>query len=232
MQKWCQQELKTRGFSRYKSRKAYGNKVVNGIEFFVRLNNDKYEKEQWFPEVGIVIPYPFNGKNTLAVFVFYHVYLGELNEEDGSTDIWTENDKDSLLQSLDSVIIPWIEHFSIIDNLIDHYLKRIENGIPRIKHKSELEDITLAGDVSEASLELRNFLSAQEPSPDTANKFWEHISIFYNQIGEYEKSLQAIGKYLEYQKRIHPVPVGFVAEKIDIIEQLINNNKWPTSKGI
>lgn len=233
MQKWFQQELKSRGFARFKSRKAYGCKFVNDIEFYIRLNNDVHNKERWYPEFGITIPYSFgveDGMDRIGM-TWYHVYLGEIIERDSSTDIWTEENKEELLETLDTIIVPWIERYSDLNELINHYLERIKNGVPILPHKRYRQDQERVenSDSNDAGAQLLGMLLTNGPAPDTARRFWEYVAIFYNQVGERDKAIEAITNFLDYKKEKSPNPKkgSFPARQVDKIESALRDGVWP-----
>ena len=234
MQKWFQKELKERGFSRYKSRKAYGCRYVNGIEFYVRLINDKHDKEQWYPDFGINIPYRFgiSGESIIGI-CFYHVYMGEIIENDSSADVFYDDTRDELLNTLDTIIIPWIEKYSNIEVLIDHYLERIKKGVPILPHKRYQRDAIRAdkNGASDPAAQLLGMLVSSGPPPGTARKFWEYVAIFYNLIGEPAKAMIAIEEFLAFKKLRSPKKGTFDAKRIDRIEAVISEGSWPDNLG-
>lgn len=232
VQNWFQKELKERGFARYKSRKAYGCRFVNNVEFFVRLNKSGSREVKWHPEFGISAPYPFGiseGMDTI-ILCFNHICMGEVIENDSSSDSWTEDNKDDILKVLDDKIIPWIDKYSNLESLISHYIDRIDHGIPVLPHKKYQLD--KASDVENAKndpgAELLEMLISSGPPPEAAQKFWGYIAILYNQLGQFDKSKEASENYLKYLKLKNPNPKSGThpAQVIAKVQSVINDGAW------
>jgi hypothetical protein len=232
MQKWFQKELEERGFSKYKKRRAYGCRFVNEVEFYVRLINSKVEKDEWYPEFGVNIPYPFGTSDGMEVIglSFNHICRGEIIENDSSSDVWTEKTKEELLNVLDNTIVPWIDRYSNLEDLIGHYLERIERGIPVLPHKRyELDTIrSEQANVGDPGAELVGMLISNSPPPAAAQKFWEYVAILYRQLGKMDSARESIENYLKFTKEKYPNPIkgSFPEQVIDKVEAVLEEGKW------
>ncbi len=224
MEKWFFSVMKDRGFRRHRRWVGYVARIYGEVHVFVRLNPYSRSPDSWAPEFGINLPNPFGEPPGPGMKIEWHsIYMGEFSPAGHRSDSWTEEERESLLQSIDTIIVPWADSLASPQSMIDHYRHRIDNGIHHLPDDSDEKYLESVGGKAHAEAAMQLLALYGKPDdPTYVGRFWEFIAILYEQVGDAPAAIDAANEFIRYCRS-----TGRATEKAAQAERLILQGQWP-----